>query len=272
MECNLENRENLIARYNSGELSEADALKFEEHYFQCEVCFRELRAAEDAINLIGNEGKSVLNLKESADKKVHSDSLRKIFSVSSQKKVNWGIAVSFAIIIAVILIITLPGNNKYDIRKGNAVITKNDSTSKIVQEKSIQKPEQKNLTNEELAANLTGPDFTPNQYLEEMSTENVRSVNEKLDKVISPASGIKIYNKDIAFRWSMIQNEPVTIKILTNKEKEVVNKSIEKGFPNFTINVAPDIFKHSGLYYWKIEDKDEVLHIGKFYFIKQEHK
>ena len=47
MECNLKNRQELMQRYITGELSEGDAKEFEEHYFQCEVCFKELRAMED---------------------------------------------------------------------------------------------------------------------------------------------------------------------------------------------------------------------------------
>lgn len=269
MECNLENRQNLIALYLSGELTGAEAEKFEEHYFQCEVCFKELRAMEDAVNLIENEGKSVLNLKESNIPE-SSNFIKKIFGTSNQMKINWGVTVAFTIIILAILFITLPTNDEQDLKNRNVVI-KQDSTNNIQRERTGQEQLPQKNHDEDLAANLTGPDFTPDPYMEEWSNENVRSINDKLDKVISPAAGEKIYNKDISFRWSMIQNETVSFKIMTNKEKEVFSKSVEKGFPKFTITVAPGIFKHSGLYYWKIEDEDEVLHIGKFYFIKQEN-
>lgn len=73
MKCKLENRESLISRYLLNELSEDESLKFEEHYFQCEECFNELRAAEDALNLITNEGKAAFETgKESYSKNIFS--------------------------------------------------------------------------------------------------------------------------------------------------------------------------------------------------------
>jgi len=267
MECNLENRQNLITSYLAGELPDAEAKIFEEHYFQCEVCFKELRAVEDTINLIENEGKSVLNLGDSIDRAESLNFFRKIFGKSYKMKVNWGIAVSFAIIILAILFITLPTSNEHNLKSDNKTVIKKDS---IRQRKSEKESLPVKIQEEELAANLTGPDFTPNSYLEEMSTEYVRSVNEKLDRVILPFPGEKFYDKDIIFKWLMIKNEPVMLKILTNKEKEVYNKSADKGsFPQFTVGISSNVFKNSGLYYWRIEDKDEVLYLGKFYFIKK---
>ena len=116
----------------------------------------------------------------------------------------------------------------------------------------------------------TGPEFTPNAYLEEWSNENVRSGNEIIDNVISPGKGQKFHNEEIKFQWKMLENEPVTIKILTNREKEVYSHSPDQSnFPNLTVTVPPEVFKISGLYYWRIEDEKDVLYIGKFYFIKQ---
>lgn len=266
MKCDLENRHNLITRYLSGELSDTEASEFEEHYFQCEVCFKELRTAEDAINLIEKEGSSVLNLKNSAERKKSFSFLRKLSGKSNQMKVNWGIAVSFIIIILAVLFITLP-NKDHSIKNQNAVVNKKDN---IRQEKSEKESLPEKIPDKELIADLTGPDFTPNQYLEEMSTENVRSVNEKLDRIISPEPGEKYYNKDITFKWLMIKNEPVILKILTNKEKELYSKSVNMGsFPILTLRVSSNVFKHSGLFYWRVENNEEVLYLGKFYFIKK---
>ncbi|HKB86150.1 MAG TPA: hypothetical protein VKD08_08285, partial [Ignavibacteriaceae bacterium] len=86
---------------------------------------------------------------------------------------------------------------------------------------------------------------------------------------ISPGNGQKFHNEEIKFKWLMLENEPVTIKILTNKEKEIYRYSPDQStFPNLAVAVSSEVFKNSGLYYWRIEDSNDVLYIGKFYFIK----
>lgn len=59
MKCDLINRESLISKYLMNELSEDENLKFEEHYFKCEECFNELKAAEETLNLIKDEGSTL---------------------------------------------------------------------------------------------------------------------------------------------------------------------------------------------------------------------
>jgi anti-sigma factor RsiW len=63
MECNLLNRDELISAYLTGELPDDDMRIFEEHYFQCYTCFRELKIAEDAATII-REGDLKANRKE----------------------------------------------------------------------------------------------------------------------------------------------------------------------------------------------------------------
>ena len=59
MECKIKNRHELISNYLLGELPEDEVKAFEEHYFQCETCFKELKIAEDAVNLIEKDGKAI---------------------------------------------------------------------------------------------------------------------------------------------------------------------------------------------------------------------
>ena len=79
MECNLKNRSELIADYLMGNLSEDKAKAFEEHYFQCEICFNELKAAEDAIKLIKQEGPEILETSSGIDSKSKSSKNYKSF-------------------------------------------------------------------------------------------------------------------------------------------------------------------------------------------------
>ncbi len=60
MKCDLKNRSQVIAAYLTGELAEAAMHEFEQHYFQCEECFQELKIGQGAVNLIEREGAEVL--------------------------------------------------------------------------------------------------------------------------------------------------------------------------------------------------------------------
>ena len=254
MECDLKDRDKLIAGYLTGKLSEEEARNFEEHYFQCEVCFNELRAAEEAVNLIEKEGNSAFI--SNPETKV---SKLRIADKSTHR--SWGIAVAVVSVFIIILILMIPLQKKNEITNKTAVIKKDTLNNK----ESIRK----NSISKEFTAELSGPDFKPNPYLEEMTAENTRSGSEKLDTVISPGPGQKFYDKEITFSWKMFKNEPVTLKVETNLEKEIFSRTIgHYKFPNLNTVVSPGIFKHSGLYYWRIEDENDVLYVGKFYFLK----
>jgi anti-sigma factor RsiW len=60
MKCQIENRRHRIAAYLTGELSEVEMNEFEQHYFQCEDCFQELKIGRDAVTLLEKEGPTVL--------------------------------------------------------------------------------------------------------------------------------------------------------------------------------------------------------------------
>ena len=277
MECNLKNRQELMNRYVTGGLSEGDAKAFEEHYFQCEICFQELRALEDAINVIENEGKNALHIRESPEDNENGNLIKKTANEPKHLKISWGIAASFAVVILAILFIRLPTNDEDIVDKNTNTAAAKDSSAIKNTPGTLKNPDNKPIEVnrpprqqvEEYAENLSGPEFKPNAYLEAWSTENVRSGNEIFDKVISPGNGQKFHNEEIKFKWLMLENEPVTIKILTNKEKEIYRYSPDQStFPNLAVAVSSEVFKNSGLYYWRIEDSNDVLYIGKFYFIK----
>lgn len=57
MKCEITGRDKLINDYISGAISEKDKKSFDEHCFNCDVCFRELMFRDEAVCLIKNEGK-----------------------------------------------------------------------------------------------------------------------------------------------------------------------------------------------------------------------
>ena len=264
MKCKLENRENLISRYLLNELSDEESLKFEEHYFKCEECFNELKAAEDALNLIKNEGFAV--------KKTESDKsfIDKIFS-GFVNPVRIGIAIaSIAVIFVLLYVFSNLSSNKTE-----PIIADDgrDSVKQIVEQKPIQ-PEDETIPKQkedELLSSLTGPAFEPNAYYEEWINENVRSVNQIVDKVFSPVNSDTLIASTITFNWRMKENLPITLVILNNKEEEVFSSIInQEQFPDYRFVVNANSKFKSGLYYWKIEDENEVHFVGKFYFIKSQ--
>ena len=125
MECNLKNRSELIADYLMGNLSEDKAKAFEEHYFQCEICFDELKAAEHAIELIKQEGPEILETSSGIDSKSKSSKnyksfLSKLFFPGLSPK-GWGIAVGTAVVIALILFLVFQNDES---ESNNNVIAK----------------------------------------------------------------------------------------------------------------------------------------------------
>jgi hypothetical protein len=69
----------------------------------------------------------------------------------------------------------------------------------------------------------------------------------------------------------MKKNLPVTLVVLNNKEEKVFSSIVNKEqFPDYRFVVNTNSKFKSGLYYWKIEDENEVLYVSKFYLVKAE--
>ena len=259
MKCKIKDRHKLISDYLMGELPDDDAKVFEEHYFQCETCFKELKIAEDAINLIKKEGAEIFK----PERKFY-EANRKLFFPGLAAPLRWGIAFSSIVFLAVVLYFLF--QNKQGIIN-EKIITQDENVfpnDKIV----IDSLEEKNLQPNNDLAELNDPAFKPNPYFEEWITENVRSDNDIIDTVFSPQIGEKFYNKEIIFKWSMSENTSAFLKILNNNEEEIFASTEQSQSLVFRIQVNPKAFKQSGLYYWRIEDENEVLYVGKFYFLR----
>ncbi len=262
MKCNLKNKEELISKYLLNELSDEESLRFEEHYFSCEECFKQLKAAEEAFALIKLEGKS---LKESVERKSLFD---KIFGGSSNS-FKW--AVGFASIIILLFIgYALLNTGPENVKDEMAIIDQKDSLKNLVNEELkkdesvIEGKEKQN----NLIAELSGPSFKANPYYEEWINENVRSLNNIVEKVLSPALGDTIKTPAILFNFRLKENIPVRLIVLDNSENEIESvQLIQTDNLHYKLKLKTSTLK-SGLYYWKIEDEREVLFVSKFYFVK----
>lgn len=269
MKCNLENREDLLSKYLMNELSEDESLKFEEHYFKCDDCFKELRAAEDALNLIKNEGSALLQKTSKVEKVSAKGFLDKIFS-GFVTPVRAGIAFAAIVLIFVLFYVFYNPNSSSDTESILADDGK-DSVKQFVEQEPLQPKEEIDPEHKEseLLASLTGPSFDANPYYEEWINDNVRSGNILVDKVILPKNGEKYLNQPVLFKWLMTENIPVNLVIMNNDDDIIFTSKVSPdNFPQYSVTVNQNEFKKSGLYYWRIEDDNEVLYLGKFYFIR----
>lgn len=267
MKCELKNRDDIISKYMLQEIPDEECKRFEEHYFQCEECYKELQSAEDALVLIRKEGKQ---LKE---KQVIINPvtiiLDKLFP-SFSEPVRWGIAFSsIAVILAVIYFSFFTGRNEIPI-KTKFADESSDTTKQIVEEKI---PDKETITQPEdtkLIVVLSGPAFEINPYYEEMMMENLRSSQEVVEKVNSPEIGEEITLGRVNFNFTLKENLPLELKILNNNEDVVFTSKIDqKTFPEIDLTISQRTIKVSGLYYWRLEDENEVYYIGKFLFLKK---
>jgi len=237
MKCTLQHRDRLIAGYVLDELSENEAAQFEEHYFQCDHCFNDVRTARDAVELIRKEGVTVTADDIPSSQKPALSLFEKVFPREKPVIRRPGIAIAAAVIVLV-LFFTL--------------------TDKIFHTGYI----------EDHIAELTGPAFEPDPYLEEWIVETLRSEHTLIDTVISPQIGEVFYMESVRFQWDMAERKPVSLKIMTNTEEIIYTRTTDRnGLLRQEITVDAETFPEPGLYYWRIEDEYEVLFIGKFYFL-----
>lgn len=262
MKCELKNRERLISKYLLNELSDDESLKFEEHYFRCEECFKELKTAEDAFNLISDEGRAAFQSSESNS----SNSIFMFFKTLSNP-VRIGFA--FALVVLVFVLYFALKNDSTSLSEEQKIFTDKESTQKKEVDTSIVQPKKQASPESNLIAELSGPRFNPNPYYEEWISENVRSSSDIVETVLSPAINDTIISSQVLFKFRLNELKPAQLIILDNNENEV--KSVQLKNENLVYNFRLNISElRAGLYYWKIEDENEVLFVSKFYFVKSE--
>lgn len=95
--------------------------------------------------------------------------------------------------------------------------------------------------------------FIESPNLEDLVQTQFRSIAVE---VITPKAG-DVVQQPVVFKWKGV-DEPLTIKILSNKEQTLATANITTNTYTTKKILSP------GLYYWKLETKDEVIYVGKF--------
>lgn len=95
MKCHYKNRDEIIAKYLDRELSDEEVNAFQEHLFQCDICYQEVKLKQDAIELIQTEGNVIFAKAVQRRKKRQKNplwQLRNKLSPVVQRTPSWAVA------------------------------------------------------------------------------------------------------------------------------------------------------------------------------------
>ena len=97
--------------------------------------------------------------------------------------------------------------------------------------------------------------FSESPNLENLVNSASRS---ELPLIVSPKNNVVVSQK-ILFEWKMQEAGLVSVTILSNREEVLKNIRLKQSKFLFSVKLNP------GLYYWKLQRKDELLYVGKFF-------
>lgn len=290
MKCTIKNRDRIIDDYLQGKLTQEEKDKFDAHCFECDACFTEIRFREKLVNLIQQDGPVLFAdyLKIRSNKQSGlPEKFRILFeSFHKFKSHRVGFAAAAFAAIALFTLLTVRNLNLINETSVPSVLTdgtedsvridaklaKQDSSNSSATEpaqvavsktqrkaqptelptnKEIEKKTEslKRDLSETLAAN-----FKPLPYLEAMLNDVSRSANLT---VISPEINQQMQDS-LRFSWRSPDSEKLYLKILNNKGSELFAFTVESNQYLFSQKLKP------GLYYWKLENEDDLLFVGKF--------
>ncbi|MDZ7391613.1 MAG: zf-HC2 domain-containing protein [candidate division KSB1 bacterium] len=260
MKCEIENRDQLIDYYLAGELSPAEREKFEEHCFNCDVCFQELRFRGLCVALIRKEGAGLFAdylARQRAEKGIAYLFKKMNERLLVQQGRRWIYATATVGIIFLVvlfsykkLFVQAEQQSQIVIGDNTAIIEQESNTAQTSEPAVLAKrAEPKTEMSQAYAMN-----FRPLPYLEAMIDDVTRSFSLT---VLSPRINEKL-SGNILFRWAGDSANVASLKILNNRGAEIFATEPEQNQFIFKERLAP------GLYYWKLESKEEVVYVGKF--------
>lgn len=160
MKCEIQNSEQFIDAYLSGNISVQDKLKFEEHLFNCDTCSNEIMIREQAIDLIKKEGRVIFSEYIKHENRVPAKRYVPNILEMFQPRLKWeNVLVYATLLIAIVL--------------GSFILINNFSTNKFI---------------------INYDENVPCEY----STINLRGVTKDSEKSQSISSLIKGFNLGIS--------------------------------------------------------------------------
>ncbi len=232
MECNLTERDQLIAGYVTEELSEKEMRDFEAHYFECSVCSEGVRLAAAAASILAEDGPRVLANAAGSPAKA-SAKLANVFGrspepASSSRRYVFPAFATAACAVVLMMLIFAPNDRRHE---ENAVVAGN---------------------------------FTPEPYFENLATQVVRT--GQASEQFSPENGANL-DAEIRLEWRSgepsSEAAPYEVVLYNNKRDEMLRSTVSGS--QLTIH---DDLPPPGIYYWALLTEDELVHVGWFYYRK----
>ncbi|MCB0586729.1 MAG: hypothetical protein KDD06_15580 [Phaeodactylibacter sp.] len=126
-----------------------------------------------------------------------------------------------------------------------------------------QTPQIENQTSQ--IKNLPPPiaaNFAPSEALESLVGTVTRSHGLSEMK---PSAGAELeIGEPVVFSWQSASDEPLTLRLLNNREEEVFSRVVEGN------RLSCPVELQAGLYYWKLETLDDLVYVGQFFIGRQD--
>lgn len=106
--------------------------------------------------------------------------------------------------------------------------------------------------------------FSENKQWELRLSDRLRSTVEI--HLISPVSGANVDGDKITFEWTGGKKQKIFLGLMNNENKEVFYKEVTG---NKVILSVKELGLTPGLYYWVLENEEDVLNVGKLFFRKK---
>lgn len=106
--------------------------------------------------------------------------------------------------------------------------------------------------------------FTENKQWELRLSERLRSSSEL--HLLSPLSGTNYEGDRLTFEWAPGKKQKIFLGLMNNENKEIFYKEVTG---NKIVLLATEINLSPGLYYWVVENEEDVLSVGKLFYKKK---
>ena len=229
--CRLTDREDKINAYLVGELADSEIKDFEKHLFACDDCFQKLQFREQVVSLLQEEGDELFSKYLARRAQTESRAVTK-------KSLLDRVVASL--------------KNFLDF---SPIVPWRALTAGAMAVLGIMV-----VLNIYTGNQIDPANFAPLPYLETMVSDVHRAYSIE---VFHPKNGENTTGQ-IKFEWENDITDVIYLKILNNKGDELFAFETQEQDFSFNQKLEP------GLYYWKLESEDDLLHVGKFFFKKPE--
>jgi hypothetical protein len=165
------------------------------------------------------------------------------------------------LVIVGLYLLTPSGNDSSDFG-GNEQITGSDNQVTPPSEKDTMETDKPGSESRNLQEELYAANFAESEDLEYLIDQQVRGRDDII--VVSPEDGYHVSEK-VLFKWVSDSGVQVILKILNNSEDVLFKFSLTEN--ELIFNVVENSLD-PGLYYWKLEKDNQLVHLGKFVYLK----